>query len=106
MIIDHRTYTLHPLKLAPWLELYETHGLPVQIKHLGPLIGFFTTEIGTLNQVIHLWSFESLEDRSARRAAMAKDPGWHAFLEKNAELGALAHQENKIIVPVSFSPMQ
>ncbi len=106
MIVDHRTYTFHPLKMLAWLELYENHGLPVQQRHLGQLIGFFVTEIGTLNQVIHLWSFESLEDRSARRAAMAKDPDWQAFLDKNAELGALAQQENKIIVPVSFSPIQ
>jgi hypothetical protein len=37
---------------------------------------------------------------------MAKDPAWHDFLRKNEELGALLHQESKIIVPVKFSPLQ
>jgi len=106
MIVDHRTYTLKPLKLQPWLELYETYGLPVQVRHLGGLIGFFVTEVGTLNQVVHLWSFASLEERQQRRAAMAKDPDWAEFLRRNAELAALDHQENKILVPVSFSPIK
>lgn len=106
MIVDHRTYTLHPLKLQPWLDLYETYALPVQKRHLGELIGFFVTEIGTLNQVVHLWSFASLDDRQRRRAEMAKDPAWQDFLKRNAELAALAHQENKILVPTSFSPLK
>lgn len=106
MIIDHRTYTFYPLKLGPWLKLYEEYGLPVQLRHLGKLIGFFQTEIGPLNQVVHLWGFEDLSERQRRRAAMAEDPDWDDFLQKNAELGALRHQEDKIVVPVSFSPIR
>ena len=106
MIVDHRTYTFHPLKMAAWLELYEKHALPVQQRYLGQLIGFFVTEIGTLNQVVHIWAFESLEDRQRRRAEMAKDPDWHEFLKRNAELAALQHQENKILVPTDFSPLK
>ena len=106
MIVDHRTYTMKPLMLQPWLQLYESYGLPVQERHLGGLIGFFVTEIGTLNQVVHLWRFESLEDRQQRRAAMAKDPDWAEFLRRNAELAALDHQENKILLPAPFSPIK
>ena len=32
MVIDHRTYTFHPLKMPKWLALYEEYGLPVQLK--------------------------------------------------------------------------
>jgi hypothetical protein len=106
MVIDHRTYTMHPLKLGKWLALYEAQGLPVQLRHLGNLIGFFQTEIGTLNQVVHLWGFDDLAERTRRRAAMAKDPDWAEFLRRNEELGALMHQESKIIVPTSFSPIK
>ena len=106
MVVDHRTYTLHPLKLGKWLALYEELGLPVQLRHLGNLIGFFQTEIGTLNQVVHLWSFDSLDERQRRRSEMAKDPAWHDFLQRNEQLGALQHQEIKIVIPVSFSPLK
>ena len=57
LYVDHRTYTFKPLKMGKWLALYEECALPVQLKYLGNLIGFFQTEIGTLNQVVHLWGF-------------------------------------------------
>ena len=72
--------------MGKWLALYEECALPVQQKYLGNLIGFFQTEIGTLNQVVHLWGFADLDDRARRRAEMAKDPAWHDFLRKNEEL--------------------
>ena len=71
MVIDHRTYTFHPLKMPKWLALYEEYGLPVQLKHLGNLIGFFQNEIGTLNQVVHLWGFDGLDDRQRIRPGMS-----------------------------------
>ena len=95
MVIDHRTYTFHPLKMPKWLALYEEYGLPVQLRHLG-----------TLNQVVHLWGFDDLNDRQRRRAEMAKDPAWHEFMRRNEELGALMHQESKIVTPVRFSPIK
>ncbi len=106
MIIDHRTYTLNPHKLRPWLELYERYGLPVQLKHLGGLVGFFVSEIGPLNQVVHIWSYDSLDERQRRRAEMAKDPEWADFLKRNGELAALQSQESKIMVPTAFSPIK
>lgn len=106
MYIDHRTYTFHPLKMSKWLALYEEYGLPVQLRYLGNLIGFFQTEMGTLNQAVHLWGFDDLNERQRRRAEMAKDPGWHEFMRRNEELGALMHQESKIVTPVRFSPIK
>jgi hypothetical protein len=106
MIIDHRTYNLYPTKLPKWIKLYEEHGLPVQLKHLGKLIGFFTSEIGTLNQVVHIWQYEDMADRQRRRAAMAEDPAWQEFMRRNEELGALQYQENKILTPTGFSPIR
>jgi hypothetical protein len=106
MIIDHRTYTMHPTKLPKWLKLYEEYGLPVQQRHLGKLIGFFVSEIGPLNEVVHLWQYEDLADRQRRRAAMAEDSAWQEFMRRNEELGALQHQENKILLPAAFSPLK
>jgi len=106
MILEVRTYTAHPGKTAQWLEYYEKHGLPVQEKYLGGLVGFFTSEIGTLNQIVHMWRYESLADREARRGAMAKDPAWHQFLRGQAQPSPLVSQESRILIPTSFSPMK
>lgn len=106
MILEIRTYTVQPGKAQQWLDYYEKHGLPVQQKHLGGLIGFFTSEIGTLNQIVHLWKYESLADREARRGAMGKDPAWHAYLQGQPQPSPLVSQECRILNPTAFSPMK
>ena len=102
MILDHRTYTVGHGKMSSYLERYERMALPVQLRHLGNLVGFYVSDIGPLNQVVHIWGYTSLEDRERRRAAMAADPDWHAFLAANQ--GTFTHQEIKILKPTSFSP--
>ncbi len=105
MIVDMRTYTMVPGRLKAFLALYEAEGLPVQLRHLGKPIGYFTTEIGTQNQVVHLWGYESMADREQRRNAMEADPAWAAYRQKSAASGNLQHQENKILKSASFSPL-
>jgi hypothetical protein len=105
MIVDMRTYTMVPGRLKAFLALYEAEGLPVQLRHLGKPIGYFTTEIGTQNQVVHLWGYESMADREQRRNAMEADPAWAAYRQKSAASGNLQYQENKILKSVAFSPL-
>ena len=104
MIVEQRTYTVHHGTMATYLERYERYGLPVQRRHLGPLLGFYVTEIGPLNQVVHLWSYESLADRERRREALFADPDWKSFMEMN--VGSFTQQEVKIMKPTSFSPVR
>ena len=104
MIIDHRTYNMTHGKMNDYLERYEGIGLPLQIEHLGHLVGFFVSDIGPLNQVVHLWAYDSIADREIRRERMAADPRWQSFLTGN--LGMFASQEIKILKPTSFSPLR
>jgi hypothetical protein len=105
VIVDLRTYTMVPGRLKAFLALYEAEALPIQLRHLGKLIGYFTTEIGTQNQVVHLWGYESMADRERRRTAMEADPAWSAYRQKSAAAGNVQYQENKILKSVSFSPL-
>ena len=104
MIYDHRTYQVVHGQMQAYLERYETFGLPVQLRHLGNLVGFFVTDIGPLNQVTHIWAYESLADREERRARMAADPEWQHFLKINA--GTFVAQDIKILKPARFSPLR
>ena len=106
MIIDHRTYDFHPGKMKAWIDVYEKYALPVQQKHLGNFIGFFTTEVGPINQVTFMWGFADAGDRERRRTAMEADPAWGEFTRRSAELGALKQQTDKLIKPVPFSPIK
>ena len=46
MLIDLRTYTLKIGAVRDFLELYAAEGLAVQTAHLGPPLGYYTTEVG------------------------------------------------------------
>ena len=55
MIIEHRTYKIKPGKLNELMDLYEKEGMEVHKKILGNQIGYFYTEIGPLNEIVHLY---------------------------------------------------
>lgn len=103
MIVDERIYTLKIGKLNDYLALYESKGFSVQTRILGHLIGYFHTEIGPLNQIVHLWAYDSFEERTKRRAILGSDPEWMAYVKEMRPL--LDKQENKILLPASFSPL-
>lgn len=104
MIIDLRTYTALPGKLPAFLKIYNEMARPIQWPLLGDPIGFFTTEVGELNQVVHMWRYDSQADREQRRAKLAVAPGWTDYLAQATPL--LLKMENKLIVPTAFSPMK
>jgi hypothetical protein len=106
MIVDLRIYTVRPGKMADFLKMYQEHAWPLQLKHLGRCVGWYTTAEGQLNQVVHLWAYDSQADREARRDAMAADPEWQAYLKRSSEFGYLVAQENRFLRPTAFSPAQ
>ncbi|WP_291935352.1 NIPSNAP family protein [Limnohabitans sp.] len=105
MIVEHRTYTIKALHTGDFLKLYERAALPLQLKYLGHLIGFYVSEIGPLNEVVHLWGFASLAERERRRALMEADPGWAVYRQSLLELDVVVAQSTKILRSTSFSPM-
>ena len=106
MIVDLRIYTTRPGKLAAFVALYKEHAWPIQQRHLGRCLGWYTTVEGALNQVVHLWGYDSQADREARRNAMAADPEWVGYVKRSEEAGLLLVQENRILRPTDFSPVR
>ncbi len=104
MVLEERTYTIKPGQIPTLLAIYEREGFSAQRRHLGEPVGWFTSEFGLLNQVVHMWRFESLDDRAKRRAALSGDPEWQAFVPKALEL--IEKQENRLLLPTKFSPMR
>ncbi len=104
MIVEQRIYELRPGATHEFLALYEAEGLAVQLEAYGNLIGYFSSEVGELNRVIHLWGFDSFEERARRRSALSADPRWRAFLGKAG--GLLVTQRNELLIPASFSPIK
>ncbi|WP_454683904.1 NIPSNAP family protein [Ancylobacter moscoviensis] len=103
MLYEMRTYRLKTGATPAYVKLVEEEGIAIQKGHLGQLVGYFTSEIGPLNEIVHIWAYASLDDRAARRARLAADPAWQAFGPKIQAL--IEVMENKILLPTSFSPL-
>jgi len=103
MIYEMRIYRLHPGKVAEFEELIESEALPHLKKH-AQLVGWWSTEIGPLNEIIHLWAYNDLAHRERSRRQQSDDPALRAFRPKVQHL--VASQHNRILVPSGFSPLQ
>jgi hypothetical protein len=103
MLIEQRIYTMHMGAMAEYLAVYEADGKATQLRHLPRLVGCFTSEIGTLNQIIYLWGYEDLAERTRCRAALARDPLWPPYVQKIRPF--IQSQENRILLPTAFSPI-
>jgi hypothetical protein len=99
-VIDLRIYTIRPRGMPQYLRLVEELALPVARRHFGEPLGYYVTQIGPLNQVVHLWGFESLADLEQRQAAVAGDPEFAKYLA--ATEGLVVAQEDRIMRPVEF----
>ncbi|HEY5867318.1 MAG TPA: NIPSNAP family protein [Candidatus Tectomicrobia bacterium] len=97
MFYEVRTYTLRPGTVAEFEERYAKR-LPLREQH-SKLGAFWHTEVGTLNQVLHVYPYDDLQQRTAVRDALAKDAG-RAQLPGGREF--IVAQETDIMVPAPF----
>ena len=96
MIFEMRTYLLKPGTVPQAEEAFAT-ALPPRIK-LSRLAGFWHTEVGTLNQIIHIWPYKDLNERDRIRAEAIEKKIWPP---KTAEF--ILEMESKILHPAPFS---
>jgi hypothetical protein len=97
MLYEVRTYTFRPGTLPEFVERYSKR-LPLREKH-SKLGAFWTTEVGPLNQAIHVYPYESLEQRTSVRDAMAKDT---ALAQLPGGRDLLVEQQAEIVTPAPF----
>ncbi|MCQ3805413.1 MAG: NIPSNAP family protein [bacterium] len=104
MIVEQRDYHIYTGKLKEVVRLYETEGIIIQEEILGNLLGWFTVDVGGLSTISAMWGYENYAEREQRRARLAADQRWQAFLPK---LTPLIHtQQNRILTPTAFSPIR
>jgi hypothetical protein len=104
VIVEQRDYHVYTGKLAELVGLYESEGIPLQQEILGGLVGAFTTDVGALSTYSTLWRYESYAEREEKRARLQADSRWQDFLRRVQPL--MHTQQNRILVPTSFSPLR
>lgn len=101
MIVEMRTYILHPGQQGVFLGLMESEGILIERPILGRMLGFYTSEIGSLNQVIHLWGYDSFDERQRRRQLLASSPEWQRFAPKVMPM--ICDMQNQLLNPAPFA---
>src|SRR5437762_679724 len=97
MIVEMRTYTLNP-GTTPEFEKRFAEALPERTK-LSPLAAFWHTEVGVLNQVIHVWTYPDLNTRAHVRAEALKLDNWPPKVQE-----FVVEAQSDILLPAPFSP--
>ena len=71
-LYELRTYTLHVGKMGEAVKLYQELGFPALQKggQDKKLVGYFQSDTGMINQLVHLWKFDDDADRRAHWAAV------------------------------------
>ena len=101
-IYELRTYAVVVGKMADVTELYKTQGWPALAKHPQRLVGYFTGDVGAINQLVHLWKFEDDADRRAFWAGVFGDAEFMAFARQLRPM--LLSQENKLMLAAPWGP--
>jgi len=97
MIHEFRTYDL---KYGSTPEFLKRTGEKVGKRvEYSPLVGFFYSEIGELNRVLHIWQYDDMNQRTEIRKKVVEDgvypPNTSEFIEK---------QKSEIFIPAPFMP--
>jgi len=103
-VYELRTYSLVPQRVGEFLQLSKEK-FHLRTNH-SVMLGYWTTELGGLNQVVHLWEYGSLSERAGVRAKLAGDQEWQKeYFQKI--LPMLQHQDNltltSLMAPVAVT---
>ena len=98
MIYEVRTYDLIvrgvPDTIKAFADCIEER------QKLSPLVAFWYTEIGHLNQIVHIWQYEDANHRAEVRAEAVKHDWWPPKIRPY-----ILRQNAEICVPWEFSPL-
>lgn len=100
MFVEERIYRVKPGCLGDYFALYEAKGLVPQSRYLNTMLGYYASEVGDLNEAVHLWVHDSLDAREENRNRMRSDPDFKAYWSEVREL--IVDQRNRILKPAPF----
>ncbi len=104
-LYELRTYTLYVGKMAEAVKLYTELGYPAMQKggQDKKLVAYFQSDVGTINQLVHLWKFNDDADRRAHwKSLFANSDFIDGFAAKFRPL--CMTQEVKLLTAAPWGP--
>ncbi|MGE0097381.1 MAG: NIPSNAP family protein [Hydrogenophaga sp.] len=94
-LVDHRIYTIKLRKMPEFLDVFDRLAMPILLKTLGTPLAFYSSVVGPLNQVVHLWGYDDMTDYERRCLARDTHPDFGAYLSASEHL--IVAQETRLI---------
>lgn len=103
-VYEKRSYNVTVGQMSEVIRLYSELGWPALqaggfAKHL---VGYFTSDTGELHQLIHLWRFDSDDDRRQFWKRLFEDEAFMAFARQLRPL--LKSQSNQLLLAAPWGP--
>ena len=104
VLFELRTYTLYVGKMGEAIQHYTELGWPALQKggFDAKLVGYFTSDVGNINQLVHLWKFGDDADRRNHWATLFADEVFMAFAAYIRPL--IKKQEVKLLLEAPWGP--
>ena len=104
MLYDFRVYTLKPGATPAYMAAVKELALPIRNKYGIKLAGWYYSDIGELNQVVHIWAYKDEAHLAEAKAQVNADPDW---IEKYGPrvLPLIVSQKAYLMLSPDFAPV-
>ena len=104
MIYDFRMYTFKPGKIPEYMAAVKEFAIPSRAKYGVKLAGWYYSDIGELNQVVHIWGYRDHAHMEEAKAQVANDPDWRGKYIP-AVGGLIEAQKTYLMLSPDFAPV-
>ena len=104
MIYDFREYTLNPGATQEYMAAVREVALGIRQKYGVKLAGWYYSDVGELNKVVHIWAFRDHEHMKEAKAQVAADPDWTGKYLPRVH-GLIQTQKTYLMLSPDFAPV-
>ena len=101
MIYDMRTYDIAMGKTPEYMAAVREIALPVRESYGVKLAGWYYTDVGALNRVVHIWAYRDYAHFEEAREAFRTDERWVNDYVPRVK-GIVLRQENQLMLASDF----
>ena len=108
MIHELRVYQSNPGRMPALLNRFENIVMAIWKRHGFRQIGFWTSEVGSSNQLLYyILAWESWDERERKFASFRADPEWiEGFSQTEKDSPLIKSISNSIFKPTNFSSIK
>ena len=103
MIYDMRIYDLQPGSVPKYMAAVEEVAIKIRQDYGVKLAGWYYTDIGPLNRIVHIWAYEDYTHFERAREAVRNDPRWTNDYMPRVR-GLAVKQQDMIMKGADFFP--